>query len=929
MQYDQYGRRYGALLSASVCFCAILLLSIDNAGAQTPSGAAPAPAPTAATTVASSPASNSSDHAPLARKAAAFRLSGSIQLDGRLDDAAWATATVISDLTQRLPTEGAPASQRTEVRVLYDDEAIYVAARMFDDQPDKIVGYLARRDAETGADYILIQFDPYHNHNGDASFMLNPSGARWDGGNGDISWDPVWQGRTQVDSLGWTAEMRIPFSQLRFRPGSSEPWGFQVERFINRLNETDVFAFWRRTEDGGPARWGHIEGIASPSKVPGRLELLPYAVTQAQLHDEIDSGDPFASKREGLVRVGTDLKYQISSTLTLSATINPDFGQAEVDPAVVNLSAFETFFDEKREFFIEGRDKFRFGSLWCFTCSNTSSLSMLFTRRIGRPPQASGLAFAGGDYADVPDATTILGAAKLTGRTSGGWNIGVLNAVTAREKADVRLGANSLEQEVEPATNYFVSRLSRDLNNGNLRIGGIATSVVRNFDDALLRDRLNSHSEGLGLDAEYWWANRNYHILAQTAFTNIGGDPDAILRAQQSSARYFQRPDRGNGSNGLFSDKYDPSATSMRGYGGYFRIAKEGGNLRWESSLNVRSPGFENNDIAALSRADYIWMHGNLNRRWTKPGSFYRSAGVTLGGQQQYNYDGDLTSRQAHMVAWIELPNYWEIGSWSSVRPSVLDDRQTRGGPVVATSGQKLVEAWINSNRNKRVYFNINHNNYLADDGGHTVGYSTSLTWQPVSNVAITVGPNYQHSRTESQFITSADDATSQLFFGRRYIFSDLESKTLSMDTRVNVTFSPTMSLQLFAQPFISSNDFSEWKQYARPRAVTKQVFGTDVGSVTEQLNANGRRIVIDPDANGPANTIDFADPDFTFRSLRGNAVFRWEYIPGSTLFLVWTQDRASQIEHGSLDFGRDRGALFDSPANHVLLLKVNYWLPM
>ncbi|HUP89390.1 MAG TPA: DUF5916 domain-containing protein, partial [Longimicrobiales bacterium] len=385
------------------------------------------------------------DSAP---RAQAARLSGAITIDGNLNDAAWAAAPVIDKFVQRDPKEGEPASLRTEVRVLFDNEFLYIAARMFDDQPNKIVGRLARRDSETGSDNIFIQFDPYHNHNGDASFAISPGGLKWDGGNGDISWDPVWLGKTQVDSLGWTAELRIPFSQLRFKPGSKESWGFQVERYINRLNESDTWSYWKKGEQGGPARWGHIDGIEAPSKVPGRLELMPYVASVGQLHSEFDASDPFAHKSEGSARAGLDMKYQVTSTLTLSATVNPDFGQAEVDPAVVNLSAFETFFDEKREFFIEGRDKFGFGSMWCFTCSNMSSLSMLSTRRIGRAPQAASLAFGRGDYANVPDQTTILGAAKLTGRTSKGWNVGVLDAVTAREVADIRSGALNLKQEV-------------------------------------------------------------------------------------------------------------------------------------------------------------------------------------------------------------------------------------------------------------------------------------------------------------------------------------------------------------------------------------------------------------------------------------------------------------------------------------------------
>lgn len=880
--------------------------------------------------VMSTPTSNTPEHASAAPKAVATRLTGTVQVDGKLDEGVWSSAPVVTEFVQRRPTEGAPPSQRTEVRIVYDDEAIYIGARMFDDNPKGIVARLARRDAETGSDFILIQFDPYHNHNGDASFSLNAAGLRWDGGNGDISWDPVWQGEARIDSIGWTAEMRIPFSQLRFRPGSAEPWGFQLERYINRTNENIVWSFWRLNESGGPSRWGHIEGIQSPSKVPGRLELLPYVVTQAEVHGKVDAANPFIKEREGLVRVGGDLKYQVTSTLTLSATINPDFGQAEVDPAVVNLSAFETFFDEKREFFIEGRDKFGFGSLWCFTCSNASSLSMLSTRRIGRVPQASALAFNRGTYVDIPDATTILGAAKLTGRTSNGWNIGVLNAVTGREVADGIGAEGTFQQEVEPATNYFVSRLNRELAKGNLTIGGIFTSVMRSFDDKLLEQRLNRHSEGLGINTEYWWKNRSYHLIAQGAVTNISGDPLAIRRAQRSSARYFQRPDREPADNGLFTSAYDTTLTSMRGFGTYMRLAKESGDLRWEASSNIRSPGFENNDIANLSRVDYLWFHGNVNRRFTKPTKHYRFMNFTFGGQRQYNFEGDLNAAQIHGSAYVETPFFYDLSVYTNYRPAAFDERRTRGGPVVKLSDEQFMEVYVGSDRRKPVYGSIATGGSRTGEGGRSTFVSGSVTLQPASNISISLGPSYNDSHNTAQYIREVTDATAALFYGKRYVFSDVDQKTVSMNTRLNVTFTPRMSLQLFAQPFISSNDFSNFKEYARPRVVDKLVYGQDVGTVQQALNANGRTIYrIDPDASGPAAAFDVSDPNFTLRSLRGNAVFRWEYVPGSTLFLVWTQDRASEEGVGEFDFRRDRRAIFDSPANHVFLVKVNYWLPL
>lgn len=914
-----------ALLAALILTCPVQAQqSLADAGTARPARGGSDPRQAVPT-----PPSNDARHEELAPRATAVRRTADITLDGQLDDAGWADAPVISGLWQWQPDEASPAAQRTEVRIVYDDEAIWVAARMYDDHPSDIVGRLARRDAETGSDLILIQFDPYHNHNGDASFSVNPAGTRWDGGNGDESWDPVWQAKTRVDDTGWSAEMRIPFSQLRFVPGSDAEWGFQIERFTNRTNEDAVWSFWNVKDQGGPSRWGHLTGIHTPDHVPGRLELLPYVVSVAELNGRGNDADPFFHDRTGTVRVGGDLKYQVTSNLTLSATVNPDFGQAEVDPAVVNLSAFETFFDEKREFFIEGRDKLSYGGLWCISCSNVSSLSMLHTRRIGRAPQAAGLAYAAGDYADVPSQTTILGAAKLTGRTAAGWNVGVLEAVTGREKADVALGAERFQQEVEPATNYFVGRASRDLEDGNLQLGGIVTSVARDFSDPALRDRLNQHSEGAGLDGEYWFGDHNYHAMAQVALTQISGDPAAILRAQRSSARYFQRPDRGQGSNGLFTDRYDSTLTSMRGYGFYGRVAKDGGNWRWETSLNARSPGFENNDIAFLSRTDFVWMNATMMRRWTQPTSWYRNFNFGTGAQQEFDYDGNLTNRQFSAFVNTTTPFYWGTGAFAFYRPASMNVRATRGGPVVQDADVWYANYRIETDSRKPVTFGIYPEGWTSGDGGHYEAVSLDVGWKPASNVSLSLGPSYGVEHDRAQYVTSVDDPTATDFYGERYVFSNLDQKSLSLNTRLNVTFTPTMSLELFAQPYFSSNDFSEFKEFTRPRDNAYTVYGRDVGTVATRTDDDGTHYDIDPDGAGPAATFTVDNPDFNFRSLRGNAVFRWEYTPGSTLFLVWTQDRFSQADVSDFSFGRDRRALLDAPANHVFLIKMNYWLPL
>ncbi|HXV86344.1 MAG TPA: DUF5916 domain-containing protein [Gemmatimonadales bacterium] len=855
-----------------------------------------------------------------------------IQLDGRLDENVWGTAPPATDFRQTQPNDGEPATQRTEVRFAYDDEALYVGARMFDDRGAAgVVTRLVRRDGDISSDYVQVIVDPYHDHVGRLFFLVNPSGVRNDanglGGGGDDSWDPVWDVKTTIDSLGWTAEMRIPFSQLRYPETSSEQtWGLQVWRQVNRLNELSMWSWWSRTESGGPARFGHLSGLTI-TRSPGRAELLPYVVGRSANVPVSDAADPFQDPHATDARAGLDARVLLTSNLTLTATVNPDFGQVEVDPAVVNLSAFETFFQERRPFFVEGAGYFGFGGLNCFFCSNVSSLGMFYTRRIGRAPQGGANAGNAGPYADVPDNTTILGAAKLTGRTRSGWSVGLLDAVTRREQAAVALGDGSRTSvTVEPFTNYFVGRVGRDLRGGATLIRAIATSVVRDLDEPFFRDRLTRRAESFGLATDTWFNNRNYRLMAQVAGTQATGDPAAMLRLQRSSARYFQRPDRQHGGNGFLSDAFDSTLTVLRGLGGYARFAREQGNVLWEVSTNVRTPGFENNDIAFLSRADYWWMSANVLPQWTRPTSWYRHLMFIVGAQQQYNFDGDLTDRQLHLFTYWQPTNYWDVNAFWIHRPRVLDDRLSRGGPVLKRPGGDFWSTFISTDSRKPVVANLNVNLGCATDDTCDRNISTNLTFRPLSNLSFSMGPSVGRDESTLQYVTSVADSTATTFFGRRYVFADLVQNTVSMDTRVNVTFSPNLTLELFLQPLIASGDYTRYKEFAAPRSDQQMVYGQDAGTV---LVTPGERATytIDPDGAGPATTFDLTDPSFTFRSLRGNAVLRWEYLPGSTLFLVWTRSSASELARGNIALGQDARALFRGPAENIFLVKLNYWL--
>jgi uncharacterized protein DUF5916/cellulose/xylan binding protein with CBM9 domain len=883
--------------------------------------------------VAAAPAAAQSIHPTPGPDVRAVALEGTITLDGRLDEAIWRTAPAATAFRQSQPQEGQPATQRTEVRFAYDHAALYVGARMFDDQGAAgVQTRLVRRDGNADADYLEVIFDTYHDHIGRLFFQVNPSGVRNDanglGGGGDDSWDPVWEVKTAIDSLGWTAEMRIPFSQLRYPARRDEQtWGLQIWRQENRLNELSQWSFWGRTETGGPAQFGHLTGLVI-DRAPGRGELLPYTVGRSSNLVVSDPTDPFQKAHSLDGRVGADARVLLTSNLTLNATVNPDFGQVEVDPAVVNLSAFETSFEEKRPFFVEGAGYFGFGGFSCFFCSNVSSLSLFYSRRIGRAPQMAGNAFtAAGDsgYADIPENTTILGAAKLTGRTPTGWSVGAMDAVTRHEWATFQRVDNTRGRAtVEPFTNYFVGRVAKDLRGGATVIRAMATSVERQLDDPYLTARLSRHAEQFGLSTEQWFARRAYRLMAQVAGTQVTGDTGAIRRLQVSSARYFQRPDRQNGSNGLFSDAYDPTATQLRGLGGYARFSRESGNFLWEVMTNVRTPGFENNDIGFLSRADYWWMGGNVFRQWTKPTSWYRQLFFIAGGQQQYNFDGDLTDRQVQLFGYFQPLNYWEINGFWIHRPSVLDDRLSRGGPVLRRPGLDFGSLSISTDRRKNLTATVGAEFSCDREGFCSPSANVKLQLRPASNVSLSVGPEIGRDATGHQYVTSSPDPTATAFYGQRYVFADLVQHSVAMETRLNITFSPNLTLELFAQPLIASGHYTNFKEYAAPRGLRQLVYGRDVGTIVDSSGT----FIIDPDGAGPAtDTIRFRDPSFTFRSLRGNAVLRWEYRPGSTLFLVWTRSGSSSLARGEIDYGNDVGSLFRGPSDNIFLIKVNYWL--
>jgi hypothetical protein len=865
----------------------------------------------------------------------ATRRLGSVLVDGILDENAWRSARPVTDFTQAEPDEGQPATERTEVRFLYDDEALYIGAQLYDSRGRAGVrASLFRRDQDFDSDYLEVVFDSFHDHLSQAYFVVGAAGAKGDAlGSGtyccDNGWDPIWNAATTVSEDGWAAEIRIPLSQLRFSGDSIQTWGLQLRRFIFRRNELSQWSFWRKNQAGGPSRFGHLTGLDVPP-ARSRVELLPYLSLGVQ-RLAAQRSDPFNYGTSSIVRGGLDAKYLLTSSLTLDATLNPDFGQVEVDPEVINLTAFETSFDEKRPFFIANSGVFSFGSIRCFFCTSTEPLNAFYSRRIGAAPNGAGLAISKGDFASIPEATTILGAAKVTGRTANGLTIGLLDVVTERERAEyVRADDTRSSQVVEPLTNYAVARVTKELNGGNLVVGGIFTTVARRTPGELAF-LLPRHAEVMGGDFVQTWRNRAYSLRGSFAFSNLIGEPSAISQRQRSSARYFQRPDRLIGSDGLFTNALNPNATAMRGGAAYMRLAKDVGDWAWEGMLNLRTPGFEPNDLAFLTRADYVAWGGNVKRFWSVPTKWYRTATVIGGGQVERNFDGDATDREVHLFASGQTPHFWTWSAFHIWRPDVLDDRLLRGGPTVKRRAARYLQGSVSSDPRRTVSVNAVGSSSWTRTGGWATSLGVGTAYRPSSRVRLSTRPAWSASASPLQYLQSVPDAAATEFGGNRYILSTLRSNEASLETRGALTLTPNLTVELYAQPLIASGKFSAFKEFDIPRGARFSEYGVDRGTISRTQGAGGRTTAyrIDPDGFGPATDFSITNPDFTRRSLRGTFVFRWEYRPGSVVYAAWTHLQSDRLPLGDLELTRDARGLFSGKPANALLLKASLWIPL
>lgn len=846
----------------------------------------------------------------------ALRSAEPITIDGRLNEAVWQGTPMVTAFIQSSPHEGEPATEHSEVRIAIDDEAIYVAAHLSDHAADSVLALLTRRDRESQSDFFTVLIDPYHDRRTGYEFTVSAAGQQSDGtlfndGFNDSAWDGVWQSAVTRNAAGWSVEIRIPFSQLRLRNVPDQVWGVNVGRGVGRKGEVSYLVPRLRGEAGFVSRFAELRGLDG-LKPRRRFEVVPY-VTARSTFESVAPGDPFRDGSTMAASVGGDLRAGLGGGLQLAATVNPDFGQVEVDPAVVNLSDVETFFEERRPFFVEGSSifNFGFGGANNFMGFNWVDNETFYSRRIGRSPEGRTPA---AQFTDAPQGSRILGAAKITGLV-GGWNVGVLGGTTERTYARVSNSGVTSAHEVEPFTGYGVVRAQRDIRGGRHGIGVIGTWTGRSFGDPMLRDELNAGSLLAGVDG---WVtldrDRQWVLSGWGSMTRVTGTAARIAALQTGPVHYFQRPDADYLA-------VDSTRTSLIGGFGRLSLNRQSGATLFNAAVGAVTPGFENNDLGYIGRTDLINAHVSSGYQWTTPGSWYNRAQAMAAVFGRWDFGGDQTGAGFWSQSDVTFKNFNSVRFNAFAQPSSMSNRATRGGPLMRSPGGVEFHGEWESDERKTFTWGLGASRSMtADDAGDGWSISANLNWRPASNVTLSIGPELESNHNTVQYLRTVVDPLATATYGRRYVLGELDQRTVAANIRANWIFTPALSLEFFAQPLISSGRYQRIRELQTPGGFDFLDYGTD-GSTLDRGTG-----MVDPDGTGPAPAFSIGQPDFTFASLRGNAILRWEYAPGSALFLVWTQDRSFADGAGDFRPRQSFSDLLSAPGRNVLLVKASYW---
>lgn len=833
-------------------------------------------------------------------------------VDGRLDDEVWRRAPRQGKFVQRFPHADEAAGERTEFAIAYDDVAVYIAVWAHDTQAQHIRGLLTRRDEESPSDNLMVALDTYFDRRTAFAFGLNAAGVQrdaliFDDSDFDDTWDAVWSGAVARSSSGWTAEYRIPLSQLRFSGAPEQTWGVQVVRYVARTGEEDVWASWPRAEPRVVSRFGSISGISNIR--PGRrLELLPY-VTAGLFRADVSPGDPLHPSNDWRGTIGLDAKYGLSSAFTLSATVNPDFGQVQADPSQVNLTAYEQFFAERRPFFLEGTDLFSIG----LGVGDDSSESLFYSRRIGGAPHGH----APGEYVDAPKATTIYGAAKVSGKTPGGWSFGWLNALTAAEYA-TSIDSQGLRTRslVEPLTNYSLGRLRKDFREGRTAIGGALSAVNRKLAGTPVVEVLHRAAYSLTGDAAHRFGrNDRFRTYAKVIATYIEGAPAAVAATQRTARHNFQRPDAPH-------LRFDPAQTTMSGVAVAWHGAHQDPKSAWwyGTGGDVRSPGFEVNDLGYQTGADMAVLFGWVSYRNDTPGDGLNRFRLNGNWWSAHDFQPRWTGYGGNINANATTADMWNLGAGINIDRNLWDTTALRGGGALRVDTIYTGWASVTSDSRKRVVTTASANAGGTPEEASWFGNgSLSVDVQARSNITLSVGPNVSVAENARQYVAEVADGDAT----PHYVFARVRQTTAAMTLQANWTLSPRLGVTLYAQPFVATGAYNHYREFDRPDA--QRFADRSYEFAPNELRiADGTATVL-TNRNGVAG-YQFAVPDFAVAELRSTVVLRWDYRPGSSLFAVWSHNRGAYGDDGTFVPGRSLQDLAAANGEDVVMAKLNYW---
>ncbi|HEX3482638.1 MAG TPA: DUF5916 domain-containing protein [Kofleriaceae bacterium] len=846
-------------------------------------------------------------------RAHAVRRTGAIAIDGRLDEADWAAAPRQGGFVQRFPRDASKPSLDTRFAVLYDDEAIYVGVWADDPRPDLIRALLTRRDVDAPADAVMVAIDSYHDRRTAYAFQLNAAGVQrdvllFDDVSSDDTWDAVWTGDAARTATGWTAEYRIPLSQLRFPRGDTQEWGLQVVRTIGRTGEQDAWSPWPRSTPQVVSKFGVIDGV-DHLRPALRLELMPYATAGVD-RKPVAAGDPIDQRYNLRRSVGLDVRYGLGPAFTLSATINPDFSQVEADPSKINLTANELFFAEKRPFFLEGVDLFKLpiGS------TDSSVETAFYSRRIGAAPAPPDIPY---DFLDAPAATTIYGAAKLTGKTASGWSVGVLDAVTGQEAAETFTAATPgtpgvrAEPVVAPLTNYAVARIKRDLGEGRTSIGASATAVDRDLAGTGLEAVLHDQAYTAGAQLQHRWADNAWTADVNVIGSWVHGSQDAIALTQQSAVHYFQRP-------GATELHFDPARTSLSGLAAKWQLGQFGDTPHWRFGITgeLQTPGLELNDAGYQVNTDRVVPDAVVQYHDDAPGAHLLNWGLNVDAFTIHTFEARLVKLGLEGSANAQLANYWRLSVFGYTDRTRWSINALRGGPALRYDPESGGSASVTTDTRAPVWFSLAvSGSRNLTSGRYDSEVDLGATIQALPNLDLFAGPSLYVRDDPLQYVAEVADPGGPSHF----VLARIHETDASLTLRLNWTFSPSLALQAYAQPFLASGRYDQFKDVDHPDA-SRYADRFRVLAPGSYAFTGG--------ADPGSAALSFDRPDFNFRQLRSTVVLRWEYRPGSAVLAIWTHGRTSDaFDDGRVRIGRDLAELARTPGEDVVLVKLSYWI--